>query len=293
MSAVPVFPVLPLQPRSRHVDTRFDARANTLWVSMAQREDGSAPYFSPALLQDLSALLHEIAARDVSWPAGGSLQPVHYTVLKSAHPDYFSLGGDLAYFHDCIRRRDRDALHGYSLQCADMLHDWSATLGRQATTIALVQGRALGGGFETALAAAWLIAAQHSEFGFPEILFGLFPCTGGMSLLAQRIGARAAEKMLGDGRIHTAQALKDMGVIDEVCARGEGEVAVEKFIAQHARQREARLMLQRGRHRLAPLDRAELHRVVDEWTALAMNLGTQELRVMEMLFKMQRSRPAA
>ena len=293
MSAVPVFPALSPQPRPRHVETRFDARANALWVTMPEREDGSAPYFSPMLLQEISSLLHAMAARGVSWPAGGSLQPVHYTVLKSAHPDYFSLGGDLAHFHDCIKRRDRDALHGYSLKCADMLYEWSATLGLQATTIALVQGRALGGGFETALAADYLIAEEHSEFGFPEILFGLFPCTGGMSLLAQRIGARAAEKMLGDGRIYTAQALKDLGVIDELCPKGEGEVAVEKFIALHARQREARLMLQRSRHRIAPLDRAELHQVVDEWTDLAMGLGTQELRVMEMLFKMQRSRPAS
>lgn len=293
MSAVPVFPQFQPKLPDRHVDTRFDVRSKTLWMSMPERQDGSAPYFSPELLGEISSLMHAMASRGVTWPAAGTQQPVHYTVLKSAHPDYFSLGGDLAWFHECIGRRDRDALHGYSLKCADMLYEWSVTLGQHATTIALVQGRALGGGFETALAADYLIAEEHSEFGFPEILFGLFPCTGGMSLLAQRIGPRAAEKMLGDGRIYTAQALKDMGVIDEICGKGEGEVTVEKFIATHARQREARMMLQRSRHRIAPLDRAELHQVVDEWTDLAMNLGKQELRVMEMLFKMQRSRPAS
>src|SRR5688500_16497621 len=107
MSAVPVFSPLQPQPRPHHVQTRFDARANALWVTMPEREDGSAPYFSPVMLQEISSLLHAMAARGVSWPAGGELQPVHYTVLKSAHPDYFSLGGDLAYFHECIKRRDR------------------------------------------------------------------------------------------------------------------------------------------------------------------------------------------
>lgn len=289
MQAVHVSP----QPLPRHIATHFDPHANhTLWITLPESIDGDPPYFAPVLLQDLLALLQGMKTRGVTWPSNGALQPVHYTVMKSAHPDYFSLGGDLAHFHACIGRHDRAALHGYSLQCADMLYEWSSILSREATTIALVQGRALGGGFETALAADFIVAEEHSEFGFPEILFGLFPCTGGMSLLAQRIGARAAERMLSDGKIYTAAVLKDMGVVDEVCARGQGEMAVEKFIGVHARHRPARLMLQRGRHRIAPLDREELRRVVDEWTETALALGKTELRVMEMLIKMQRSRAA-
>lgn len=283
--------VLPQHPSTRLVETRFDPRSNnTLWLTLPKSIDGSAPHFSPALLEDLMGLLRQMKEHGVCWPSSGLLQPVHYTVMKSAHPDFFSLGGDLAYFHDCINRRDSDALRNYSMTCADMIHEWSGLLGAEATTIALVQGRALGGGFEAALAADLIVAEEHAEFGFPEILFGLFPCTGGMSLLAQRIGARAAEKMLGDGRVYSAAELKQLGVIDEICPRGEGERFVEKFIAAHARQRMARLMLQRSRHRIASLDRAELHAIVEEWTQTAMNLGPQQLRVMEALFKMQRGR---
>lgn len=288
MSAVHVFPQ---QLAPRHIQTRFDADANnTLWITLPESIDGSAPYFSPLLLQELRGLLRGMKQRGVTWPSDGLVKPVHYSVMKSAHPDYFSLGGDLDHFRDCISRGDREALHHYSLTCADMLYEWSSLLGAEATTIALVQGRALGGGFETALAADFIVAEEHSEFGFPEILFGLFPCTGGMSLLAQRIGARAAERMLGDSRIHTAASLKALGVIDEICPKGQGELAVEKLIASHARQRSARLMLQRSRQRIAPLDRNELHTVVDEWTDTAMALGSQDLRVMETLAKMQRVR---
>lgn len=286
--------VLPQQFASRHIETRFDANANNaLWITLSKSIDGDVPYFAPPLLHDLMALLQRLKQSGVTWPSRGALQPVHYTVMRSAHPDYFSLGGDLAHFHDCIRRGDRAALHAYSLTCADMLYEWSTTLGAKATTIALVQGRALGGGFETALAADVIVAEEHSEFGFPEILFGLFPCTGGMSLLAQRIGARAAERMMSDGRIYTASTLKEMGVVDEICPKGQGELAVANFIAAHARQRPARLMLQRSRHRLAPLVRTELRTAVDEWTETAMALSTQELRVMELLVKMQRGRAVA
>ncbi len=278
-------------PSIQYLQTRFDAAANnTLWLTLPKSIDGKAPYFAPELLAELKGLLQRMKEDGVSWPAGSQMAPVHYTVMKSAHPDFFSLGGDLAHFHDCITRRDSEALRYYSASCADMIHDWSTLLGTHATSIALVQGRALGGGFEVALAADLIIAEEQSEFGFPEILFGLFPCTGGMSLLAQRIGARAAERMLGDGRIYSATSLKQLGVIDEICAKGDGERFVEKFIAAHARQRSARLMLQRSRHRLSGLNRSELHTIVDEWTETAMNLNVQQLRVMEALFKMQESR---
>ena len=291
MNAVHIFP----QPSAtRHVHTRFDARANnTLWITLPESIDGRPPYYSPALLDDLTILLESIQERGLNWPHGGILQPVHYSVVKSAHPDFFNLGGDLEYFRDCIGRRDRDGIRAYSMRCANILHGMSTMLGSDATTIALVQGRALGGGFETALAADYIIAEEQSEFGFPEILFGLFPCTGGMSLLAQRIGARAAERMLGDPRMYKAAALKEMGVIDEVCSQGQGELAVERHISTHARQREARLMLQRSRRRIAPLDCAELHQVVEEWTETAMGLSKQNLRVMETLARMQRGRAVA
>jgi DSF synthase len=290
MSAVHPF----VQPSPSEISIVFEAApASTLWITLPEAVDGEPPHFSPSLLRSLMGILHSLKSRGVAWPATGAMQPVHYSVLKSAHPDYFSLGGDLALFRDCIARRDRDALFDYSKLCADMMYDWSSLLGQRATTIALVQGRALGGGFETALAADVIVAEEQSEFGFPEILFGLFPCTGGMSLLSQRIGARAAERMLGDGKIYGTEELHRMGVIDVVCPRGEGEVAVERYIAEHSRHRGARLMLQRARRRHAGLDRRELHTVVGEWTDLAMQLSPADLRVMEMLVKMQRGRAAA
>ena len=64
---------------------------------------------------------------------------------------------------------------------------------------------------------------------------------------------------------------------------------VEKFIAEHRKHAPARLALQRARVRLAPLNRDELHRVVDEWVEIAMALGEGELRVMDMLIQMQRA----
>src|SRR5690606_15081942 len=147
MNAVHVFPSVPV---ARYIDTRFDAGGNNvLWLSLPESIDGQAPCFSVPLIQDLRGLLHNLKQNDACWPSMGTLQPVNYMVMRSANPDYFSLGGDLAFFHDCIRRRDREALHRYSLTCADMLFEWSGKLSHDVTSIALIQGRALGGGFET------------------------------------------------------------------------------------------------------------------------------------------------
>ncbi len=278
----------PLRQPTRVVANFRENQHNTLWVSMTRARPGEVQNFTPDLLNDLGVLQCAIRDSGVMWPSTGVPQPVDYFVLKSAHPDYFSLGGDLAHFRECIRYGNRRGLRDYSMQCADMVCEWAEQSNR-TTTISLVQGRALGGGFETALAADYLIAEEQSECGFPEILFGLFPCTGGMSLLARRVGVWQAERMLRNGKIYPAAELLQMGIVDEICPKGQGVLAVEKFIAEHHKHAPARLALQRARARLAPLSRDELHRVVDDWVEIAMALGESELRVMDMLIQMQRA----
>jgi DSF synthase len=255
---------------------------------MTQAHSGEAQNFTADLLDDLGVLHGTLRDGGMMWPSADGPQAIDYFVLKSAHPDYFSLGGDLAHFRECIRYGNRRGLRDYSMQCADMICEWAEQSNR-TTTISLVQGRALGGGFETALASDYLIAEEQSEFGFPEILFGLFPCTGGMSLLARRVSVWQAERMMRNGKIYTATELLQMGIVDEICPKGQGVLTVEKFIAEHHKHAPARLALQRARARLAPLNRDELHRVVDEWVEIAMALGDSELRVMDMLILMQRT----
>jgi DSF synthase len=278
----------PLLQPSRLTTSFRDSPFNTLWVTMTRARHGEVQNFTPSLLNDLGTLHGTLRDRDMTWPNAGVPHPVDYFVLKSAHPDYFSLGGDLAHFRECIRYGNRRGLRDYSMQCADMVAEWAERSDR-TTTISLVQGRALGGGFEAALASDYLIAEEQSEFGLPEILFGLFPCTGAMSLLARRIGVWQAERMMRSGKIYPAAELLQMGIVDEICPRGQGVLAVEKFITDHRKHAPARLALQHARSRLAPLNRDELHRVVEDWVEIAMTLGESDLRVMDMLIQMQRA----
>jgi DSF synthase len=124
-------------------------------------------------------------------------------------------------------------------------------------------------------------------------MFGLFPCTGAMGLLASRIGPHRAERMMTNKKVYTAAELFEMGLVDEICPSGAGELAVERFVANHHQRLTARLKVQQSRCRHTQLDRAECVRIVDDWVETAMCLSADELRTMEMLIMMQAREAAA
>lgn len=259
-----------------------------LWTTFSPDPASGLQNFTADLVNEFQSLIDGLQS-DVC--AGHP--PLHYTVVQSRHPEYFSVGGDLRFFRECIQSSQAERLFAYSMSCLNLLHGWSAQMKETMTSISLVQGRALGGGFEMALSTDYLIAEEQSTFGFPEIMFGLFPCTGAMSLLSHRIGARQAERMMTNKKIYSATELLDMGLIDQICGKGEGELAVEKFVANHSSRLKARLMVQASRYRHAPLDREEGVRVVQDWVQSAMSLTPDELRSLDMLIMMQRTDTAA
>ena len=66
------------------------------------------------------------------------------------------------------------------------------------TTIALLEGDALGGGFESALSCDVVIAEKHVKAGFPEVLFNMFPGMGGLSFLSRRVGRKVVQRAHAD-----------------------------------------------------------------------------------------------
>lgn len=262
-------------------------QSEALWITLGKDAATGLQNFTPELVREFRGLVDELANRPAHAPAPA------YAVVQSSDPDYFSMGGDLRFFRDCIQRRDASALRDYSMRCLELLLSWSGHIKETTTSIALVQGRALGGGFEMALSTDYLIAEEHSSFGFPEIMFGLFPCTGAMGLLSSRIGPRRAERMMTNKKVYSAAELFEMGLVDEICPTGQGELAVERFLANHCQRLKARLKVQQSRCRHERLDRAEGVRIVDDWVETAMCLSADELRTMDMLIMMQAREAAA
>ena len=99
-------------------------------------------------------------------------------------------------------------------------------------TIAAVNGFALGGGCEIALACDIRIAAENALFGFPEVGLGILPGMGGTQRLPRLIGPAFAKELIFTGRRIGAEEAKEMGLVNRVVPEGEalataGEIAAE------------------------------------------------------------------
>lgn len=266
------------------VATRFDEQTGAYWALMAPKP---RPCFSVQLLDDLQAYIRTITDSCGTLLVHGREHRIQYGVLASNRPNVFNLGGDLALFRMLIQQQDRRALLDYGRKCIDNLFTWHQNCDGLITSIALVQGDALGGGFEAALSASVLIAEESSRFGFPEILFNLFPGMGAFSFLSRRIGRKAAEEIIMSGTIYPARQLYDLGVIDVLTPDGTGEAAVQSFIRKHARNVVGRQGFERARNEVLPITREELTRVVEIWADTALKLQERDLKVMDRLIRAQ------
>ena len=274
-----------LQPDSNHytqLTTYIDTHDGIAWGYMHATP---RPCFTYALLTDYMnwfADLAHLAGRET----GGNA--INYVVIASSAPGIYNLGGDLDLFRRLITENDRQNLLRYAKACIEPLYMNAVHLNLpNLKTITLVQGDALGGGFECALSGNTLIAERGCKLGFPEILFNLFPGMGALTLLGRRIGHQQAERIILSGKLYAAEELYDMGVVDVLAEPGEGEQAVIDFVRREARARNGTLALRAAREISQPVSYDELMRITEIWVDAALRLGLKDLRMMERLVARQ------
>ena len=268
-------------------DAVLDANAKIYWLYM--RPEGR-PIMTPGLLSDAMTALDHLGQLFAESPEA---PPARYTVMASRMPGIFNLGGDLRLFADLIRNKNCVMLEKYGRACIEPQYIRSIKMNLPVISISLVQGDALGGGFECALADDLIIAERSAKFGLPECLFSLFPGMGALSFLTRKIGSVQAEKMVFSGKIYTAAELHEMGVVDVLVEDGLGEQAVYDLVERNDRSFAARRAVYATRQIINPVTRAELDRIVDMWVDAALSLGATDLRVMERLATAQDRRWAA
>jgi DSF synthase len=270
------------------VEYEYEPATGTIWGYMNQRGN---PCFNLGLLKDLRAFGGELTANSGHVEFEGAMHKAHYYVAGSRVPGVFNLGGDLALFLLLIRTRDRDALGHYAKLCIDNIFARVQNyFCPSLTTISLVQGDALGGGFETALSSDVVVAEESAVMGLPEILFNMFPGMGAYSLLARRIGARGAEDLILSGKLLPAAKLHDMGIVDVLAKDGEGEATVQDWISRNQRRRNGHQAVMRVRQQVNPVTREELDAVVETWVDCALRLEDRDLRMMSRVVRAQMER---
>lgn len=270
-----------------------DQSNDSHWCFMHGQQAFSDPNyracFSPKLLRELRLFARQTIDGITEATAKSDTHLAHIVLSSDAH--VFNLGGDLALFLQLIRARDREGLLHYATECVDSIHLLHSRLHPNAHTVALVDGDALGGGFELALACQTIVAESGVQMGFPEVLFGLFPGMGAYSLLSRRVSPRLAEQMMLNGVMYSSDELHKMGIVDVLVPKGEGVRAVHEVIRQNRRIAAARLALHRVRDAVHPVSHDELMRITKIWVDTALQLGDRQLRTMERLVRAQLRRP--
>lgn len=84
-------------------------------------------------------------------------------------------------------------------------------------TIAAVNGYALGGGLEIALACDFMYASKFAKFGFPEVSLGIIPGFGGAQRFTKAVGTRLAKEYIMSGRTFSAEEGFRLGVVNKIC----------------------------------------------------------------------------
>ncbi|MFV0435994.1 MAG: crotonase/enoyl-CoA hydratase family protein [Desulfopila sp.] len=212
---------------------------------------------------------------------------VDYQVLHSQVPGTFSLGGDLAFFSKLIKEQNREKLLEYALSCVDVCYLNAVNLHKPMTTIALVEGTALGGGFESALSSNVLIASERAEMGFPEIRFNLFPGMGAYSFLARACGPSITERVITSGEIYSSRQLYEMGIVHRLAKADEEIACVRNFMAQHRQLANGYRAIRLARQLYNPLTYQELADITESWTDAALRLEAKDLRLIDRLVRAQ------
>lgn len=271
----------------KHLSIKYDPDYQAVWSCFKYP---GRPCLSLDFLRESKQAQKKIEQLVKSGYEEGDDKRLLYQIFASDRPGVFSVGGDLKYFTQLIRAKDRERMFEYAKLCIDIGYPAATSYGVPFTTIALVQGEALGGGFEAALSANVLIAERSSKFGFPETVFGMFPGMGAFSFLARRLSPSMAKRIINSGKVYSAEELYDMGIVDDLVPDGKGKQAVY----EHIRHRRNRHLGYQGVDILAdqfnPLTYKEMLDVIVLWVDTAMQLSDKNLRLMEYLIRAQDKR---
>lgn len=180
---------------------------------------------SPKVIADLREVFGLL--RDGLGQAEGGDAPdwsVRGVVLTGSGPKAFVAGADISV----MRTQTPEQARSYTAE-AQELTSWIETLA--VPVVAAVNGFALGGGCEIAMACDYIFASENASFGQPEVALGLIPGFGGCVRLQQYVGIAAARELILTGRRIDAREAERLGLVLRVLPDTEAllEAAVESL----------------------------------------------------------------
>ena len=158
--------------------------------------------------------VHSLAALRDLVKALDADREVYALVVTGEGEKFFSAGADLKQFASGDKAAAREAARRFG-------EAFEALSAFRGVSIAAINGYAMGGGLECALACDLRIAEEQAQMALPEATVGLLPCAGGTQNLPRLVGEGWAKRMILLGeRIDAATALR-IGLVEEVVGKGE------------------------------------------------------------------------
>ncbi|WP_420390335.1 enoyl-CoA hydratase [Marinobacter sp.] len=139
---------------------------------------------------------------------------IYALVITGEGEKFFSAGADLRTFAEGNTSTANAMAQAFG-------HAFSALTEFRGVSIAAINGYAMGGGLECALACDIRIAEQQSQMALPEAGVGLLPCAGGTQNLPWLVGEGWAKRMILCGERISAEAAERIGLVEQVVAKGE------------------------------------------------------------------------
>lgn len=193
-----------------------EMRGNTLLITI------NAPPANTWDADNLSALARVVDQADED-------RDIYAIVVHGAGDKFFSAGADLNLFAG-----------GDKQVAADMAHNFGRAFERlsqfRGVSIAAINGYAMGGGLECALACDIRLAEEQAQMALPEATVGLLPCGGGTQNLAWLVGEGWAKRMILCGERVKATQAQQIGLVEEVVEQGTSLDRALELAAKVAKQ---------------------------------------------------------
>lgn len=154
---------------------------------------------------------------------------IYALVITGSGDKFFSAGADLNMFADGDKA-NAGKLAGYFGEAFEALADF------RGVSIAAVNGYAMGGGLEAALACDIRIAEEQAQMALPETKVGLLACAGGTQRLPWLVGEGWAKRIILCGERVNATTAERIGLVEEVVAKGEAKEKALALAAQVGNQ---------------------------------------------------------
>lgn len=250
----------------------FDKLSGALWSTWGPV---GKPCFETELLEDL-----RIGCKAISDGTFEGIASLRYFILTSAFPGIFNMGGDLELFYQLASNKDYEKLKSYGMRSLQSMLDLQRGFGKGVTTIALVEGKCFGGGFETALSCDYLIADRSATFCFPEIMLGIFPGMGAVSILARKVTRKNFEELLHTGRTFTAEELYSAGIVDHLVEPGNGTIWIKNFLKKRDSAYSAHKIMIDARKKINSISNEEVEEILNSWIQCVLGLTPRKLNLL-------------